>query len=50
MLKSAVTLVEVILGIIVELFKSLIRYALIAAALFATLITLAILVIVNLVR
>lgn len=50
MLKSAVSLVEVILGMFVELFKSLIKYALIAAILFTSLVTLAILVIINIVR
>jgi hypothetical protein len=50
MLKGALALIEIVLGAFVELFKKLLAYALLAALLFASLITFVILMIIQIVR
>ena len=49
-MKSALTIVEFILNVIVELFKSLVRYALMAGFFVASLITFAVLMVIHFVR
>lgn len=49
-MKSVLALIEFVLNVIAELFKSLLRYALMAALLFASLITFAVLMVIHFVR
>ena len=49
-MKSVLALIEFILNVIAELFKSLLRYALFAALAFASLIMFVILMVIHIVR